>query len=218
MLFHSENITFANFLYDIFGGISYWFTSALFVAQIVLFILFLSRSSNITFYLLATFVIFLLGIWLNSMITPNGSADAYFPWFYRTGLEYTFIMALGGVYLKVEKQIDKFISPILLFMLGVFYTLSLLLTYNTGLLRFMGVGGRINVGGFVVIIVGILLVVGICKKIPYNKYLSFIGKNSIVFYFLSGATSAFIGKITGMLLSEKLYIATLTVAFFVFMC
>ena len=100
MLFHSAEVSVHAFLLHVLGGISYWFTSALSVAQIVLLsLIMLLKRKDIWSYMWCSVLLFALGWYLNDVRTDT-SAEAFFPWFWKTGLEYTLIMALGGIYMK----------------------------------------------------------------------------------------------------------------------
>lgn len=55
MIFHGNPLSFGQYLHDVWGGTSYWFTSALSVAQILLAVLLLSQRSHMAFYVVACF-------------------------------------------------------------------------------------------------------------------------------------------------------------------
>ncbi len=218
VMFHgASEFSISKFVFDVFGGISYWFTSALTVAQIVLLTLFLSRRTNIGFYVGVSATLFVLGLWLNSQ-HPSMAPEVYFPWFYCTGLEYTFIMVLGGIYMKYEKVMNQFLSPWILCLLGIAYVMTLLYTYDTGLLKFMGVGGLVNIGGFLVVLCGIVLIIELCKVLPPTKWIEYIGRNSIIFYFFSGVMPAMVGKVAGMVFPNRMYVITIIVTICSLLC
>ena len=54
----------------------------------------------------------------------------------------------------------------------------------------LGLSGRCNLIGFLTSIATTLVLIEITKRIKVNKAMNFIGKNSILFYFFSGATPA----------------------------
>ncbi len=211
LLFHNKGITINGFLIDIFGGISFWFTSALAISQLLLISLLLLQKRSVWFYTMATLVIFLIvSFFTNRAIVADGAAS-YFPWFYKTGLSYTFFMCLGGLYLKYEDLLDKIVNKYIA-VISIIYLFLLYIGYNYEPLKLMGLSARINALGFIAIVCGISLIVYISKKINNLKILEFIGRNSIVFYFMSGVAPATIGKLAGMFLEERSYIITVVVA------
>lgn len=212
-MFHDGNLSLDNFLINILGGISYWFTSALAIAQIILLTLLLLvfKSKNIWIYIATTFLLFILGITLN-MNNTSTEATAYFPWFYKTGLEYTFIMAIGGVYARYEQKIDRIMKSYGLFVVSIAYLILLTSTWNTTSLKMLGVGGQINVMGFITMLCGIVIVISLCKKTPFIKWISYIGRYSITFYFFCGMLPAVTGKIANMIFPNRMYAITIIVA------
>ena len=58
----------------------------------------------------------------------------------------------------------------------------------------MGLGGRCNIKGGILILAGISLIVSLSHILKENRILSYIGRNSIVFYFLSGGGTCFLGQ------------------------
>ncbi len=184
IVFHSNSFKLSTFVFDIFGGTSFWFTSALFVAQLVLLTLFLSRRKNILFYISITAIIFLI---LQALCdyTPK-PAVCYNPWFWRTGLNYSLIMSLGGLYMIYEEKLK---SPVL-WIATVISITGYYLLYTGHDVACLGLSGRCNLIGFLTSIATILVLIEIAKRIKANKAMNFIGKNSILFYFFSGATPA----------------------------
>lgn len=206
VLFHSGMVTWKDYFFNVFGGISYWFTSALAVAQVILLSLLLFRP-NIVFICWCTVILAGLGLYLNLERTTNTVA-AFFPWFYKTGLVYTFIMALGGLYYRYEGKIDntmKYGWIITTF----FYAWIIFSTWKLHSIKAIGLGGICNFTGFVSMISGIGLLVLLAKQLRYYKWLEFIGRNSIVFYFFSGVMPALWGTIVNCFILEKTYIITL---------
>lgn len=211
MLFHGSSINFFQFTFDVFGGISYWFTSALVVSQMTLLsLVFLTKQKNIWVYVIMSIFLFFTGWYLNGLRIGNNPSD-FFPWFYQTGLEYTFVMALGGVYGQYEKRIDQIM--IYGFIVVLFsYLLPLVDAWqNQRKLQLMGLGGNCDWEGFICLVCGIGIVIALCKKLKARKWLIYIGKNSIVFYFFSGVYPALMGTIAQWVLPEKNYIIILVV-------
>lgn len=184
IIFHSNSFNLSTFVFDVIGGTSFWFTSALLVAQLVLLTLFLSRRKNILFYISITAIIFLL-LQVLCDYTPKPAAD-YTPWFWRTGLNYSLIMSLGGLYMIYEEKLK---SPVL-WIATVISITGYYLLYTGHDVACLGLSGRCNLIGFLTSIATILVLIEITKRIKANKAMNFIGKNSILFYFFSGATPA----------------------------
>ena len=213
MLFHSSEITIVKFIINVFGGVSYWFTSALLISQfVVITLFFIFKKKNIWYYFCFCIVFFFLGWYLND-IRVDSCAESFFPWFWKTGLEYTLIIVLGGVYYRYEEIIKVYNRNIVLvaFVLYVFY---IVMSYQGTMFGLMGLGGRCDAMGLLVIIVGIMLVVFISNMIKENRVLMFIGSNSIIFYFLSGLFPAAVGYFAKIFFPNKIYFITILVTLF----
>lgn len=123
MIFHGNPLSFGQYLHDVWGGTSYWFTSALSVAQILLAVLLLSQRSHMAFYVVACTLLSLLGIHLRGIFPSS------FPWYYQTGMASTLLMSLGGIYLRYESRINKIISKPYVFGVAAFvYLYSIMIT------------------------------------------------------------------------------------------
>jgi fucose 4-O-acetylase-like acetyltransferase len=210
-LFHDNTLSTGKYFFDVFGGICYWFTSALVVAQFILLTLLLHKSRSLWFYVIVTSLLFALGFTLNLRITTTEPA-AYFPWFYRTGLEYTGLMSVGGIYAKYEKEIDRAMKPYGLIICCIVYFVTMGYTWNTEMLKMLGLGGKVNMIGFLAILCGTILIISFSKILPYIKWIAYIGQNSIIFYFFAGVMPAIVGKTAIMLSPQKTYIITILVA------
>ena len=216
MLFHSGTATWEDYFFDVFGGISYWFTSALVVAQIILLTLLLFRQTHIVFYLGVTFLLAGLGMHLN-LERMSSTAVAFFPWFYKTGLVYTFVMALGGFYYRYESKIDNMLQYGWI-VFTFFYVWIIFSTWELHSIKVIGLGGVCNFIGFISMICGIGLLVLLAKQLRYYKWLEFIGRNSIVFYFFSGVMPALWGTVANRFILEKSYMVTFIVATISVLC
>ena len=210
VLFHGGDVTWGDYFFDVFGGISYWFTSALVVAQVVLLTLLLFKRRSMGFYVAITFLLAGLGLWLNLGRTST-SPETYFPWFYKTGLEYTFVMVLGGLYYRHEAMVDKTMKFGWVLVAGV-YVWLIAATWETHSLKMMGLSGICNALGGVAILCGIALIILLSKQLHRIKWLEFIGRNSIVFYFFSGVIPAACGLLAQHVVPEGSYLVTLSVA------
>ncbi len=162
------------------GGGTYWFTSALVVAELILLVLFLFRKKNIWFYTIACLCLGIACMVLNDLGLIRGGV-----WAWRQGMIALIFLAMGGLYWRYEKSIDKlmrwwFISP-----LAIIYIIVVLMfgRFSNPLISTL----EIQPLGIVASVIACLLLVWLCKRLPDTKLLSFIGKNSIGFYFMSGA-------------------------------
>lgn len=201
---HWGAISIDGFIINTLGGTGFWFTSAMCVSQIVLATFFLSNRKNIWIYFLfATTILATMNIFGDIRIKP---AEEYFPWYWQTGLIYIFVMCLGGIYYKYEESIYKLISkPFMVLLITVAYAVIIYysLIYPT---YYFSLSGRNNMLGIIGMVISILLLISITTRIKESRLLHFIGKNSIVFYFLSGAVPTVVSVITNSLIEEKSYI------------
>lgn len=212
ILFHSTQFNFRDFTIETLGGISFWFTSAFAVAQIILLLLMCFGVNNLKKMLLSTFLLFIIGFYLNAQNEPPLTATSYFPWFYKTGMEYTFIMTLGGLYCRFEKMIDGMMKWGWIPMIIIYFTI-LAYIWNGNYIALMGLGGKCSALGFIELIIGVLLVIKACKYIKrHSKLLEFIGKNSIVFYFFSGFLPAAFSATAHKIAFPITYFSTLIIA------
>ena len=108
-LFHGENMNVKRMLFNVLGGIGFWFTSALVVAQLSLLLMMKIKRNAIWLYIILSLVLFVIGLYLNLQRT-SADASSFFPWFYMTGFEYTLVMGIGGFYWKYEMAIDRYIK------------------------------------------------------------------------------------------------------------
>lgn len=175
-----------NFCLSVFGGVSLWFTSALCISQLVIYTLFLSKRTNILPYVFITFLIFIVTNMFGDI--RSKSAEEYFPWFWQTGLIYTPLMMLGGMYYTFEKKIDYYLNKTAITTATFIILAGLMFLAGNGVnMYFLGLSGRSNILGYTTTLLSIISLIYITKRIANNKITDFIGKQSIVFYFLSGA-------------------------------
>lgn len=167
-------------LFKTIGGGTYWFTSALVVAELILLLLFLTRKRSIWFYASICFVLGAVGLLIVRLsIVQNGV------WAWRQGLICMIFLAMGGLYWRYEEKIDR--------MMRWWIALLLLIVYVIMVIKFEGFNNplistlRIQPLGFVTSAIACLLLVWFCKKLPKITPLTFIGQNSLGFYFMSGA-------------------------------
>ena len=210
-LFHDNSFSLSQYLFDIFGGISYWFTSALVVSQLALAILFyIIKNKSIWVYFLSGIALFFIGTYGNISRTGNTPED-FFPWFYLTGMEYSFIMILGGIYAYYEVKVDTFINQYRLPFMVIGMSIYITYLFNIEQFRMIGLGGLWNLQGLLCICATTLMLVTLCKRFDSNKIFDFISKNSIIFYFLSGTFPALWATVAHKLFDNTSYFIALGV-------
>ena len=142
--------------------------------------LFCTRKKNMWFYAAVCLALGVVGL----MIVHLGILKSGI-WAWRQGLIALIFLAMGGLFWRYEKQFDKlmhwwFAIPLLVVYLAMILGLK---DYNDPLISTL----TIQPLGFVTSAIACLLLVMLCKKIPEMKLLTFIGQNSLGFYFMSGA-------------------------------
>lgn len=184
MLFHSLNLELSQYFYDVFGGVSFWFTSAITISQVVLL---LALASNITrlygFVLLSVLIVV-------AMPFIRDAFPLAFPWYWKSGLVAVVFMTLGGLIYQYKAVIKKYLT-LSLVLSSLAYAATVIYGAETGGLRYAAMSASFNVSGFFATLSAISFISIISYKwIPSVKLLQFIGNNSIIFYFLSGAIPA----------------------------
>ena len=211
-LFHSYTIDYKKLIIDVWGGSSFWFTSALAVAQLVILTLFLTKIKNIFFYFIATAIIFSTIQYLCDF-SPH-PARFYFPWYWRTGLIYTFIITLGGLYYTFESKVNLFLSKGGIILIDISCIIIYACVYNGYAIAFLGLSGKCTILGFIGAVSSTLLLIYIIKRCNNHNITNFIGRNSIVFYFLSGAVPNIVAIVLKKIFDGNiLLLGTLTASF-----
>lgn len=178
-LIQNRDISVGFALYKTLGGGTYWFTSALVVAELILFVFFCTRKRNIWLYVILSLVLGLIGLSIVHFGVLKSGV-----WAWRQGLISLIFLSLGGLYWRYEKHIDVlmhwwFVLPLL----GVFIAIIVFCDNSNPLISTL----QIQPLGFLTSAISCLLLVWLSKRLPNIKQLSFIGQNSLGFYFLSGA-------------------------------
>ena len=176
-----------SFFFETAGGLTYWFTSALVVAELLFLLLLLTRIKNIWFYAFAA--LFLISVGKHVVDSGFNFIDSHgsFPWQWKHGLFCTIFMAAGGVYWKYEPYIRKVMKGWLILLMVVAYIIISVRYSNYLYDGYMISMLLIHPVGVLWGIVASVLLIEVCRRLPKNKILTFIGQNSIGFYFLSGA-------------------------------
>lgn len=198
-----EEINTIDFFMETFGGRTFWFTSALAVAEIVILCLLLTRKKSIWFYTASLTVIVAIGFFFAS-INPETYALDF--WACRRGLLSLTYLCLGGLYWRFEKWVDKYMLNCLSFV-GLFIIMELLI-WCIGNEDYLLVSMlTLTPLGIIPGVISVLLLIKICKNIPYSKFLTFIGQNSIGFFFLCSGIPLLLGGVSHKLFeTESIFI------------
>ena len=185
--------TWNRFLFKTIGGGTYWFISALTLAELFTLLLLLTRKRNVWFYVSVSLVIAGIGLLMANLkleLFPKGY------WAYKNGMIAMLFLALGALYWRYEKQIDAFLKWYVMLLMAV-VVVALALSF-----KFVQYNTRMSIPSFVVSVFSILLVIQLCKWLPENRYLSFIGKNTLGFYLFSGSIPILLGVLAYNFLPE----------------
>ena len=185
-LIRGESIYASDMFYETIGGLTYWFTGALVVAELLFLLLFITRIRNVWFYVVCAVVLSSFGAYLASNGFYFVADHPSFPWLYKNGLICTVYLAMGGLYWRYEPFCRDIKSGLLIFLTAIYCIGCIFLRpyLVAGNLTSME---QINPLGALWSVFASILLIEILKKVPQNKILTFIGQNSIGFYFMSGA-------------------------------
>lgn len=194
-LIQGRSIEVSNLIFKTLGGQTYWFTSALVVAELLILLMLFTRRKSIWFYAIISIAVGACGIWmaLNGirLLSKNW-------WAYRQGLIAVLFLVFGGLYWRYEKAMEKTLNwwgclLLLLAMIAIILLCDnadpLISTLSTQPL------------GVVTSLIACVLLVQLCKLLPEVKPLTFVGQNSIGFYFMSGALPITFGLIAHKLVA-----------------
>ena len=183
-ILRGEGLSLHTLLSNTIGGGTYWFTSALVVAELVLLLLLLYRKSNIWFYVTTGLIAAIIGYWL-IQIDFHIFGFGRDPWAYRRGLIAIAYLVVGGLYWRYESVLSK--------VLNIYVVIALLLVYafifsdNDHTARASISTMNINWMGYLASLLGCVVLIHLCKLLKPIPFLTFVGQNSLCFYFLSGA-------------------------------
>ena len=172
-------------LYKTIGGCTYWFTSALVVAELLILLILVSRIRSIWFYFIASCVMYALGQIIVSCDFSLLEQFPSFPWQYKHGMYAMIFLAFGGVYWKVENLINRVINKYVFIGMIVLYVILLIIypSHFKVLVSLLDV----NIAGLFISILATISLIELCKRLPKSNVLNYIGQNTIGFYFMSGA-------------------------------
>lgn len=161
-------------------GDGMWFVTALFVAFIPFY--FFSKIANEKILIVLSFVFAysssIYSMYMPIHIYPWGNNSL--PWHLEYMFYAMFWMVLGYCYKNnIEEKTEKYIRwDVLVFITLIYLLMVFYISYSNGLTGILV--------GYLKSIVGLVLIILICKKIKSNKYISYVGANTIIFFGLHG--------------------------------
>lgn len=207
MIAHGGSIGLEAYLTDILGGTAAWFVSTIIVAQLISLLLVYVFKKRLFAMLLISCITMFSAFYLRS-IDPTP-----FPWYYKSGMIAVFFLVLGGIARKYYDKLERIISLPYLLESGVLYICLML--YNYYYLGYyqaiMSVDyDNIPLGLFNNLL-GIFFMIQLCHYIPEIKWLQYIGKNSIIFYFFGGGVPLVMGYLVRTYIPFQGYLMTILV-------
>lgn len=173
------------FVYKTIGGCTYWFTAALAVAELLILLLLFTRIKNIWFYFVTTCFVFVIGSYLCKENIEIISQYPSCPWQYKEGLLATVFLVSGGVYWMHENLVCKVINKYVAILIAAIY--FVLETICPEKFRVLVSMQDVNLLGVLISVVATLALIEFCKIFKSSNVLNYIGRNTISFYFMSGA-------------------------------
>ena len=198
---------FWNFLQIRGQGDQIWFVAALFMAFIpfYFFIEWYSRKPSTgkrrLLFIIISLVLFIADH-LYSKYTPSNIfswGTSALPWHLEYLFQGMFYMTLGYMFKETwEVYFDRANTCLFRIVFFFVYALIIYLPYLTdvplSLFSFSAV--------YITPILGILLTVSISKTIPANRYMCYVGQNTLIYFALHGKAFSFIEKILSRFASE----------------
>lgn len=207
MLAHGNSPDIDAYLLDIFGGTASWFVSTIIVAQLISLLLIFIFKSRLHIMLIVGIISMMSAFYLKT-IDPSP-----FPWYYKSGMVAVFFLVPGGIARKYYDRLERIISlPYLLVSGAVYICLMLYNYYYLGYYQAIMSVEYDNIPlGLFNNLLGIFFMIQLCHYIPEVKWLQYIGKNSIVFYFFGGGVPLVIGYLTRTYIPFQGYVMTILV-------
>lgn len=188
-LFHGGQFTWPGFAYNVFGGISYWFTSAMAVCQLIMLALITVGLRTLPGFTVASVAAVAAAIYFKS-VDPTP-----FPWYWKTGLGALGLMTLGGWIFRLRHTLYRWRNGLTLAGLTA-YACAVSYLLSGGWAHNAMMSMTFDIAGVVVTLAGIAFVFILSYRfIPSLAFLQFIGRNSVLFYFFSGVAPAFISSL-----------------------
>lgn len=183
-ILRDEGLSLHTLLSNTIGGGTYWFTSALVVAELVALLLLISRKTHIWFYVVTGLSVAILGYYL-VQIDFHLFGFGRDPWAYRRGFMALGFLVMGGAYWRYEGILSKVLNTYVVITLLAAY--ALIFSDKSHTARVLISTMDINWMGYLASLLGCVLLIQLCKLLKPIPFLTFVGQNSLCFYFLSGA-------------------------------
>ena len=169
-------------------GNTFWFISALTVAELLVFLLLQSNMRNIWVYILYGAICFAAGCYIGTKgpLLPMFTSH---PWQYEKGLMAVIFLVAGGVYRKYESKTDQILfKPATIIALLLCYIIPLV--FFSGHIKVLMSINSMNAAGVAVSLVSISLLLVLCKLIKgsnrVTNHLDYLGKHTLGMYFVCG--------------------------------
>lgn len=180
-------ISLERFVFDTILRGTNWFTCALCIAELLIFLFLLTRKKNIWMYVLMSIPFFILG----KMLFDNQIAlcdDLYFPWFYKSGMMACLFLTVGGVFGKYEPVFDRLMnrfhgSVLIVIIFTVLWAFVILKPFRANVSVISG----FDYIGIPFSLISIFGLVYLCKKLSNVNAIKYISRHSIGFFFLSSS-------------------------------
>lgn len=206
MIKHGRDIDIASYFVDVFGGTASWFIAALIVAELMILLLscFLKDTRQ---YLIVGILTFAAAMVLK-IYFPEPQ-----PWYYKSGMMGILFMSIGGCYRYYQDKLEHFFTWRNCIVAFCVYSAITLADYNT--FRYTPSTCEVSYKciplGLIENITGICFMLLLVKKMPSCSWFDYIGKNSLPFYFLSGACPTFASLFFKKIMPEAGYLMATSV-------
>ncbi len=171
-------------------GDGMWFVAALFVAFIPFY--FFIKNDNRRFTIIAVFILSVLSN-IYTILMPKDFfpwGNAALPWHIEYIFRAMFWMVLGYYYRNnYEEKLDKYINKWVKVFIPIIY---LVIIYSPA--QFEGdIPSMLY--GYIKSIVGIAFIIIICKSLKTNKYVSYVGANTLILFAFHGKVYAVLERL-----------------------
>lgn len=190
VILRGGSVSFTEMLYKTVGGGTYWFTSALVVAQLLFLLLLLSRIHNVWFYSVISIVV---GIAATYFITNDIWITGRNWWAYKQGTISMIFLALGGIYWRYEQHINKLLNWFVMLPLLAVYTY--IVGWHYDITECVISTLHLNALGIVISVLICFMLPRMLRNFKPVESITYIGMHSICFYLMSGALPIIISMI-----------------------
>lgn len=185
-----DDTTLVEALTSVITGHASWFLAALMLAEMLfaLIIYFSSKSKNTTTWLFICCTLPYFFIAIIYQVIPNDFLHDINIWCWQNALM-MLLFLFAGMMCRQRQLLHHLQQPKLLVILALIIFAIKWMVTSEGMTLTME---PIKVSSFALLLVdgmaGALLIVGGCHHLPDNIFLQFIGRHSLVYYFICGAT------------------------------